>query len=1304
MARTCIIDTETTGLNVDEGDRIIEIGIVEYIGMTPTGRTFHRYLSPGDRQIQAGAIQIHGITPDKLIGAPSFEDIFDELADFIGDAPLVIYNAPFDVGFLKGECDRANLAWIDNEVIDCLVLARKRFPGGKNTLDVVAKKLGVDTTARTLHGALVDSVILGEVYRKLVQQDDLGIEASQGPVKITTTGSLQPKSIYKVPGLTGHHIVRAETSYTLFSSALSPASLVKEAKRHGYDSVALTDRYTIAAAMSFAEECKKNEIKGIVGVALDLANSPGKPLVFYAENQAGWSSIQKLITLQNVTNKGTGLTSAQLRQHREGLVVTGGGSDGALAEIYKRDGYEKAFLTARFLANLYPGKFAVEISRHSGASDDRVEAAMTVLAHELELPVIGSHIARAQSGHEEMVEVLRAIGSSSMYQPEFAQGEDVPTKERLERLFLDHPDALRNAGWLASKCDYLPSGAKPMLPRFETAGGEDESDALERIALEGLKDHLEGVDPAAHETYLQRFRYEMGLIAGQGFSGYFLIVADFIDWARRQGIPVGPGRGSGAGSIVAWSLGITKLDPIKMNLLFERFINPDRVSLPDFDIDFCEHRREEVIRYVREKYGHDRVVAIGAYTTFQSRMGVKDVGRILGQPHGLMERISKALPDKGDITEDVINSEEIRSLLTTPESAEALRMGALLHGLVRNKTRHPAGIVIADRPVDEIMALELDPNDPDQAVTQYDMKPVEMAGLVKFDFLGLKTLTVIERARTNLARMGIDIDPYSVPLDDQKTLTALSQGRTMGVFQLESGGITRACREIRVDNFEDIVAIVALYRPGPMEFIPLYARRKKGLEPFGTPHPLLDDVARDTYGILVYQEQVMQAAQVLAGYTLGQADLLRRAMGKKIKEEMDAQREIFIAGCEKVNNIERSRAEALFELIERFASYGFNRSHAAAYGLLSYITAYLANNYPAAYFAAAMDGASDDTEQLVRLSQEVRKRGLVLLPPCIDGDARNFLPVDNNTIRWSLSAIKGIGRAAVERMIRTFCDAPPASIDELVEKAGDGLNRAQAVALAASGALDDVCKEDRGIIIARMRQSYDGMASEAKARRAGQIGLFDANVEPRQERLNDIPDEREVLQMEREALGITLTSHPVDSYRRWMEAEGVAGPTEADPLLEFMPIRIAGQVDEMKILKGGRGWITLRISDAQTAIEAGCDESLDGAHVLQKGAIVVVQISGYVRAGERKLRVDSVERVLGDGDKGEAEPILVIETEDDFDRDELRRVISESPEGDGRIRIIQHKNRTTTPPVVHLDAEFIQKVDKVRGVKATVLA
>ena len=894
-----------------------------------------------------------------------------------------------------------------------------------------------------------------------------------------------------------------------------------------------------------------------------------------------------------------------------------------------------------------------------------------------------------------MVEILKAIASNGNYDPDLAQGEDFPSYDRLQRLFVGMNIAVTNAHWVFERCDFLPQEAKPMLPRYDDHSGKSENEIIETKARAALEIIIEADPEIDRARYEERFDYEMELITRLGFSGYFLIVADFIEWARMQGIPVGPGRGSGAGSIVAWVLGITQLDPIKMNLLFERFINPDRVSLPDFDIDFCERRREEVIRYVREKYGQEKVVAIGSYNSFQSRMALKDVGRILGQPHGLMDRISKALPDKGEITPEVIASPEIQSLLTTPESAEALRLGAKLHGLLRNRTRHAAGIVIADRSVSDVASLDLDPNDDRQAITQYDMKPVEKAGLVKFDFLGLKTLTVIERARVNLLQIGVDIDPYKVPLDDPATFEALSRGYTTGVFQMESEGITRACRDIRVDNFEDIVAIIALYRPGPMEFIPLYARRKKGLEPFGTPHPLLDDVARDTYGILVYQEQVMKAAQVLAGYSLGQADLLRRAMGKKIKSEMDEQKAVFIEGCIKTNNIPKNQAIALFEIIERFAMYGFNRSHAAAYGLLSYITAWLVTNHPAAYLAAAMDGATDDSDQMARFAREARKRGIKLLPPQIAGDARYFKAIDDKTIRWSIPAIKGLGESAI-RHITSF-DQPPANLAEFIEKAAGHINKSQAQAMAAAGVFDEIC--DRASAVAILRQSYDALSQEAQSRKQGQAGLFDDSQAPLPVQNTEI-EMNEILELEKAALGVTLSAHPIDQYRGWMRENSILDLTTAMPLLEHMPVRIAAQVDEAKVGKGRGGWISIRLSDPQSTIMTGCEESLENAHLFQKGEVVIVQITTYQSKGEKRYQIDRIEQKLSEDDKiNDIQPTIIIDVGDGFDREKLRRLITGLPEGKSRLHIRSEYGQCTTPPIVEADQSVLDAIDELEGVR-----
>lgn len=1295
--RLLALDTETTGLSVEDGDRLIEIGVVEYDGLSETGSIFHHYLNPGDRIISAGAVGVHGITNDMLVGKPVFEDLVEEFLEYLGDSPILIYNAGFDLGFINDELEKLGRAPIENEIIDVLEIVRKRWPRSRLTLDAVAKRLGVDTSTRALHGAVVDSRILGDVYRMLVQQNELAIAEVASAIVSPTTVRAEAKAILRAASRGLKTMPRAESTFTLFQSSLQPGNIPEIAKKLGYEAVALVDRNTTAGAMSFAEGAKKAEVKGIVGVALPISTSDGHPIVLYARDKQGWTNIQQLVTISNVENKGGGLTSEQLRRHAEGIAATGGGSDGAIAYLLRAKGPEVALKTAKFLASLYPGAFAMEITRHGGVSDATIEAAITSIAHELSIPTIGSVISRAAPGDAELVEVLRAIGGGHQYQPDTSDEEQMRSDSEMHKLFADLPNAVDNADWLDTLCDFLPKAAEPMLPRYDAGEGVTENEAIQKLAREGFDQHMAEIKPDNIEEYEKRFEYEIGLITKLNFSGYFLIVADFISWAKKNGIPIGPGRGSGAGSLIAWSLGITALDPIKLKLLFERFINPDRVSLPDFDIDICEDRRTEVIRYVREKYGADKVVAIGAYGTIQAKLAVKDVGRVLGIPYGQTDRISKLIPKEG-VTDELIRSEEMQNVLSSPESREAFAIARRIQGLVRSRGKHPAGVIIADRPVSEITALQLDPNDDEQAVTQYDMKPVEKAGLVKFDFLALQSLTIIERTRTNLLGLGIDIDPYKVALDDKATYEELTRGNTMGVFQLESGGITRACREIRMDNFEDIIALVALYRPGPMEFIPLYARRKKGLEPFGTPHPLLDGITRDTFGILIYQEQVMQAAQVLAGYTLGQADLLRRAMGKKIQAEMDAQRANFVKGCKEVNNIGEEQADALFNIIDKFAGYGFNRSHAAAYALLAYITAYLRTHYPAAFLAAALEGAVKDgkSEKVVALSHEARRHKITLLPPALDKNCARFTVPDDHTIRWSLVGISGIGHAAIDAISRAVTEKPFTSVEDFVSRVGDTINRSHATNLAASGVFDDLCGSRLKAVLT-MRDSFDGLANEAKARRSGQQSLF--GDEFAMELTEEIIEEKELLSLERAALGLSLSAHPLDAHVDALLARGILTPSSAETLIDYAPVPIACLIDEVKMGKNRNSWMTLRVSDERGMMMLGCSEETENAHLIKAGEVLVLRVTARITNGERRLVIDEVIGPVGSYDGR----VIDVHIDDHLDREALRQIIGQSEQGRDRIRLINGEHFEMTPPVVHADDALISAIKGVDGVQYATL-
>ena len=628
-------------------------------------------------------------------------------------------------------------------------------------------------------------------------------------------------------------------------------------------------------------------------------------------------------------------------------------------------------------------------------------------------------------------------------------------------LFADLPEALASTVEIAKRCAFRPRTHQPILPRF-TVGAEkvDEAAELRKRAEEGLERQisLHGIaDGATEDEYRKRLAFELDVIASMKYPGYFLIVADFIQWAKSQGIPVGPGRGSGAGSLVSYALTITDLDPMRFGLLFERFLNPERVSMPDFDIDFCQDRRDEVIRYVQERYGRDQVAQIITFGTLQARGVLRDVGRVLQMPYGQVDKLCKFVPQNPANPVTLSRAIEDEPQLQAARDSEpivrrAFDIAVKLEGLTRHASTHAAGIVIGDRPLTELVPLYRDPKS-DMPVTQFNMKWVEQAGLVKFDFLGLKTLTVLRKAVDLLKLRGVELDLSTIPLDDQKTYELLARAEAVGIFQLESQGMRRALLDMRPDRFEDIIALVALYRPGPMANIPTYCLRKHGTEQPDYIHPKLETILKETFGVIVYQEQVMQAAQLLAGYTLGQADLLRRAMGKKIRKEMQEQRAVFVKGAVS-NGIERGQADAIFDLLERFAEYGFNKSHAAAYALVAYQTAYMKANYPVEFLAASMTLDMGNTDKLSEFRTEAERLGIKVEPPSVNRSGVEFL-VAGNTIHYALAALKGVGAQAVEAIVASRGDKPFTDLSDFAGRITPrAVNKRVLESLAASGAFD----------------------------------------------------------------------------------------------------------------------------------------------------------------------------------------------------------------------------------------------------------
>ncbi|HZU87805.1 MAG TPA: DNA polymerase III subunit alpha, partial [Stellaceae bacterium] len=882
----------------------------------------------------------------------------------------------------------------------------------------------------------------------------------------------------------------------------------------------------------------------------------------------------------------------------DGLLCLLGGPSGPVGRLFCEGQAEAAETLLLQLKQAFPDRLYVELMRHGTPSEARAEDGLIDLAYRHALPLVATNDAYfPDAAFYEAHEVLLCIAEGTVLSdPERRRATPHhyfrPAAE-MRALFADLPEACDNTLVIARRCAFIPQPRQPILPAFPTAPGEDEATALRRAALAGLEarlvrqvwrpEHDENERARLARPYRERLEFELDTIIGMGFAGYFLIVADFIQWAKREGIPVGPGRGSGAGSVVAWALTITDLDPLRFGLLFERFLNPERVSMPDFDVDFCQDRRDEVIRYVQRKYGADRVAQIITFGKLQARAVLRDVGRVLGLPYGQVDRLCKLVPNNPAHPVTLAQAIAQEPLLQQQRDADEavgrlIAISLKLEGLYRHASTHAAGVVIGDRPLAELVPLYRDPRS-GMPVTQFNMKWVEPAGLVKFDFLGLKTLTVLARACDLLARRGITLDLANLPLDDRATYELLSRGDTIGVFQVEGAGTRDMLRKLRPDRFEDIVAANALYRPGPMENIPRYIAVKHGEEKADYLHPALQPILEETYGVMTYQEQVMQIAQVLAGYSLGSADLLRRAMGKKIQAEMDAQRQSFVEGAA-ARGIERALADPIFDQMAKFAGYGFNKPHAAAYALITYQTAYLKANYPVEFLAALMTLDLGNTDKLNVFRQELDRLGIRLLPPDVNRSEPTFSvepdPASGKpAIRYALAAIKGVGAPAMEDLVAERQRRGP--FKDLADFArrleSKSFNRRQFENLAKAGAFDAINPNRRQTFEAAealLRRALLA-AEERESRQHTLFGGVDPNFAPRPALpvVEDWPP-LERLQHEFAAIGFYLSSHPLDPYGKSLERAGVVRFADL-PESPSGRFRLAGIVIGKKERSSARG-------------------------------------------------------------------------------------------------------------------------------------
>ena len=1061
-------------------------------------------------------------------------------------------------------------------------------------------------------------------------------------------------AILKDVGFVHLHV---HSSFSLLEGALTIATLTKLALADEMPALALTDTNNLFGALEFSEKMAGAGIQPIVGCQLvvDWADRPGakvRPggqseargsIVLLAATEAGYNNLMHLSShafLDTPTQDFTHLPAAALDGHTEGLIALTGGPNGPVDRALLAGLPEIARERLARLSALFPDRLYVEVQRHGTADERRVEPHLIALADALHLPLVATAEPFFAKGDDyEAHDALLCIAEGRIVADDerrrVTPEHRFKTRGEMRALFADLPDAIGNTIEIAMRCSYRPRTRKPILPRFVAGGAEEaETAELRRMAEEGLGKRLasHGTAPGFDEAaYWARLEFELGIIERMKFPGYFLIVADFIQWSKEHAIPVGPGRGSGAGSLVAFSLTITDLDPLRFGLLFERFLNPERVSMPDFDIDFCQDRRDEVIAYVRGRYGNDRVAQIITFGTLLARGVMRDVGRVLGLRYSEVDRLTKMVPQNPakpvTLAQAVQEEAQLRAAAEENESiAQMLAIAQKLEGLFRHASTHAAGIVIGDRPLEQLVPLYRDPKS-DMPVTQFNMKWVEPAGLVKFDFLGLKTLTVLQGTIDLLSLRGITLDLSAIPLDDAATYQLLARGDTVGVFQVESAGMRRALLDMKPDRLEDIIALVALYRPGPMANIPVYCEVKHGLREADYYHPKLEPILKETCGVIVYQEQVMQIAQLLSGYSLGEADLLRRAMGKKIPKEMEAQRERFVGGAVERGE-DKDAADMIFDLLAKFADYGFNKSHAAAYALISYQTAYLKANCPVEFLAASMSLELTNTDKLAEFRREAARMGILVEPPDVNRSGVKF-EVADGAIRYALAAVKGVGEEAARALVQARGDRPFTSLADFARRVSPkAVNRRTFEQLAAAGAFDSL-EKDR----ARLCEGADRVLAHAASLESeslsGQARLFGGGGEEEAVSLPDVQPWTLVERLRREhaAVGFYLSGHPLDDYADALARLSVPNFVEFARFVKGGAShgRLAASVldRQERRTKSGNKMGIVTFSDRSAQFEAILfAEGLGQLRpLLEPGAVLLLSVAASVEGEEVRCRI-----------------------------------------------------------------------------------
>lgn len=1151
--------------------------------------------------------------------------------------------------------------------------------------------------------------------------------------------------------------LRTHSAYSLAEGALRVKELAKRCAAERMPALAVTDTNNLFGALEFSQAASGAGVQPIIGCQLDLARldrakrgngaqSGPEPapdrIVLLAQSERGYQNLMALVSRAYLGDAETEspvepqVTEAQLRQYNSDLICLSGGPSGPLGRPLQDDQIETARDHCRRLAEIFEGRFYIELMRHGLVTEDKIEPLLLEFADAMDLPLVATNDCQFTDramfeAHDALICIAQGAYVDEADRKRLTPEHYFKSAEEMRALFADIPEAVDNTLVIARRCAFMPEFVKPLLPVYTKLEGRTSEEALRDLSIEGLNERLEthvyteDMDTAAREAaakpYRERLDYELGVIEQMGFPGYFLIVADFILWTKDQGIPVGPGRGSGAGSVVAWALTITDLDPLRFGLLFERFLNPERVSMPDFDIDFCQDRRDEVLRYVQNEYGRDRVAQIITFGKLQARAVLRDVGRVLQMPYGQVDRICKLVPNNpaNPVTlKEAIDGEPLlqQERDSDPAVRRLIGIAMKLEGLYRHASTHAAGVVIGDRPLDELVALYRDPR-ADMPVTQFNMKFVEQAGLVKFDFLGLKTLTIIERAKELIdAREDRDepLDIATLPLDDRKTFEMLCKGNTVGVFQLESSGMRDVLRTMKPDRFEDLIAVVALYRPGPMENIPTYIKRKHGEEEVHYPHAKLEKVLKETFGIPIYQEQVMQMAQELSGFTLGGADLLRRAMGKKIQSEMDAQRAIFVDGAKKHSDVDAPKANQIFDMINAFAGYGFNKSHAAAYALVAYQTAWLKANYPVEFLAASMTLDMHNTDKLGVFRADIERLGISLLPPDVNESAVRFSVGLNEegarSVRYALAALKNVGSGPMQSVVAARdADGPFKDIFDFVERVDvKALNKRMIETLIKAGAFDGLLNNRRRLLEGVEPWLAHGAAAQ-QDKNGVQAGLFGGELtSANRPNLPQVPEwpASERLNHEFDAVGFYLSAHPLESYAESCRKLGVVNWAEVQSgrVRVSKGIKLAGLVGGKRMMTTSRGskMAFVQMSDATGAYEVTLfQETLSQARELLDAGQPLLMVVDVQKRGEGEdadLRLTAVSVRSLEEEAAQAVDGMCIYLRDDAAVQPLRAVI----EGHGRPGRGIVKFRLLDRPDGEIEVELTRKYAVTGGFRQAV--